>query len=321
MISKLTLFSFIVFGSLSFFGQTPGQLPDQIKLPILNGKATNLPKPAYPAAARAANASGVVAVQVTVDEEGNVVQAHAVSGEQLLRGAAEDAARKAKFQPTTSSGQPVKIDGVLVYNFVNSSPQGAKFSTSGNWMNVGMALATLGAVPTLRYFQPEAVAHMIPTEWTSEREQLDRLGELKKIEIETATDNKPKERILDDHTTAITVSPDKKSPPESLAIGQALIASIEGRLGSRPLDRWYFDLGIQLNRALDKADSRDKDVRMSVVGPFKDFIATAPSDVPKEISDELQSMYLSMEMGIFTDQDKIAFTKSLMKISSIIGVK
>jgi len=328
MFNKLLLLSIVFLGSLTLFGQTSTRPPDTTAPSkiggygdILNGKATTLPKPSYPAAARAANVSGVVVVQVTVDEDGNVIRAQAVSGEQLLRQAAEYAARKAKFQPTTSSGQPVKINGVLVYNFVNSSSQGVKFSTSGNWMNVGMALATLGYVPTLRYFQPDAVAHMIPSEWATERQQIDRLGELKKIEMEAVGSDKPKERVLDDHTTAVTVSPDKKSPPESLALGQALIASIEGRLGGRPLDRWCFDLGIQLDRALDKADSRDKDVRMAVVGPFKDFIATAPSDVPKEISDELQAMYVSMEKGIFTDQDKIAFTKSLMKISSIIGVQ
>ncbi|HTK27880.1 MAG TPA: TonB family protein [Pyrinomonadaceae bacterium] len=328
MFNKLSLLSLVVFGSLTFFGQTSTLPSDTATSPkiggygdILNGKATSLPKPSYPAAARAANASGVVVVQVTVDEDGNVIRAQAVSGEQLLRQAAEDAARKAKFQATASSGQLVKTNGVLVYNFVSSSPQGVKYSTSGNWMNVGMTLATLGYVPTLRYFQPDAVAHMIPSEWATERQQLNRLGELKKIEMEAVGSDKPKERVLDGHTSAVTVSPDKKSPPESLALGQSLIASIEGRLGGQPLDRWYFDLGIQLNRALDKADSRDKDVRMSVVGPFRDFIATAPSDVPKEISDELQSMYLSMEKGIFTDQDKIAFTKSLMKISSTIGVQ
>lgn len=319
MFCKLTLLSLFVFGSLCFFGQSPDQAPDQRKLEVLNGKATSLPKPSYPAAARAANISGTVVVQVQVDESGNVIRAQAMSGDKLLRPGAEESARNAKFPPTVSAGMPVKVNGILIYNFGPAPPKTVTFSTSGNWVNVGMALSTLGYVPTLRYFLPDAVAQMIPSEWTEERQQLERLGELKRIEMETASGEKPKERILDDHTRAITVSPDKKSPPESLALGQSLIASIEGRLGSRPLDRWYFDLGIQLNRALDKADSRDKDVRMTVVGPFKDFIATAPQDVPKEILDELQTMYAAMEKGIFTDGDKIAFTKSMIKISSVIG--
>jgi protein TonB len=59
-----------------------------------------------------------VTVQVTVDEEGNVISAHAVTGHPLLQGAAVAAARQAKFAPTKLSGQPVKVMGVIVYNFV-----------------------------------------------------------------------------------------------------------------------------------------------------------------------------------------------------------
>ena len=85
---------------------------------VLNGKATSLPKPAYPPIARAANASGAVNVQVTVDESGSVISANAVSGHPLLRQSAVSAARQAKFSPTKISGQPVKVTGVIIYNFV-----------------------------------------------------------------------------------------------------------------------------------------------------------------------------------------------------------
>lgn len=85
---------------------------------VLNGKATHLPKPAYPPIARGANASGTVNVAVTINESGNVISASAVSGHPLLRGSAVAAARQAKFSPTKLSGQPVKVTGVIVYNFV-----------------------------------------------------------------------------------------------------------------------------------------------------------------------------------------------------------
>jgi protein TonB len=85
---------------------------------VLNGKAISLPKPAYPAIARTAHASGTVVVQVTIDENGNVVSAHAVSGHPLLQGVAVAAARSARFSPTKLSGQPVKVTGVITYNFV-----------------------------------------------------------------------------------------------------------------------------------------------------------------------------------------------------------
>jgi TonB family protein len=85
---------------------------------VLNGKAVNLVKPAYPPIARSANASGTVTVQVTIDENGSVISAHAVSGHPLLQSAAVSAARASKFNPTMLSGQPVKVTGVIVYNFV-----------------------------------------------------------------------------------------------------------------------------------------------------------------------------------------------------------
>ncbi len=96
----------------------PKAVPKKISGGVLNGKATSLPKPPYPAAARAVRASGAVNVQVTINESGSVVSASAVSGHPLLRQAAEQAARGARFAPTLLSGQPVSVTGVIVYNFV-----------------------------------------------------------------------------------------------------------------------------------------------------------------------------------------------------------
>ena len=84
---------------------------------VLNGKATSKPEPVYPPLARAARASGTVTVQVEVDEQGRVTSARAVSGHPLLRASAEAAARQARFTPTVLSGKPVKVTGVLTYNF------------------------------------------------------------------------------------------------------------------------------------------------------------------------------------------------------------
>ena len=84
---------------------------------VVNGKATYLVKPQFPPAARAVRAGGAVNVQVVIDERGSVISASAVSGHQLLRKSAEDAARATKFTPTFLTGQPVKVTGVIVYNF------------------------------------------------------------------------------------------------------------------------------------------------------------------------------------------------------------
>ena len=85
---------------------------------VLNGKAISKPQPAYPPIAKAARAQGTVTVQIVVDESGRVISASAVSGHPLLQQAAVAAARQARFSPTLLSGQPVKVSGVITYNFV-----------------------------------------------------------------------------------------------------------------------------------------------------------------------------------------------------------
>lgn len=95
---------------------TPPRAP--ISGGVLNGKAVRLVQPSYPQIARQAHASGTVVVQVLIDENGNVISAHAVSGHPLLQAVAVAAARASKFSPTKLSGQPVKVNGVIQYNFV-----------------------------------------------------------------------------------------------------------------------------------------------------------------------------------------------------------
>lgn len=84
---------------------------------LLNSRAVVLAKPDYPSTARAVGASGEIHVRVLLDEEGFVVAAKAVSGHPLLRSVSELAAKASKFTPTLFSGKPVKISGIIVYNF------------------------------------------------------------------------------------------------------------------------------------------------------------------------------------------------------------
>ena len=89
-----------------------------IKGGVLNGVAVAMPKPPYPPAALAVKAFGSVTVQVLVDENGDVIAAAAVRGHPLLRSAAAQAARSAKFEPTLVDGKAAKVTGTLTYNFV-----------------------------------------------------------------------------------------------------------------------------------------------------------------------------------------------------------
>ena len=84
---------------------------------VLNSRALLLPKPAYPEMAKRIRLQGTVTVQVLIDESGNVVSAKG-SGPPLLIDAAEKAARQARFSPTTISETPVKVSGMITYNFL-----------------------------------------------------------------------------------------------------------------------------------------------------------------------------------------------------------
>ena len=96
-------------------GGDPKHAP--ISAGVLNGKAISLPRPDYSADAKAAGAEGVVVVQVTIDEQGNVAEARAISGPKMLYDASCSAALQAKFPPTLLQGEPVRVTGVIVYNF------------------------------------------------------------------------------------------------------------------------------------------------------------------------------------------------------------
>ena len=74
--------------------------------------------PEYPAIARAARASGDVAVLILIDEDGIVIAAQAVSGHPFLQAASVNAARQSTFTPTEVDGKPVKLLATITYRFV-----------------------------------------------------------------------------------------------------------------------------------------------------------------------------------------------------------
>ena len=95
----------------------PPQPPKTVSLGVITGKAISLPKPVYSEIAKRMRIEGVVRVQVLVDLEGRVVSATVVNGSPYLRAEAQKAAMQARFSPTLLNNQPVKISGVIIYNF------------------------------------------------------------------------------------------------------------------------------------------------------------------------------------------------------------
>lgn len=84
---------------------------------VVNGKAKSLPRPVYPAAARAVKALGVVKVLVLIDTKGFIFSAEPQTGHPLLQNSARIAACSSRFTPTLLSGEPVMVSGVIDYNF------------------------------------------------------------------------------------------------------------------------------------------------------------------------------------------------------------
>jgi TonB family protein len=79
--------------------------------------ATESAKPSYPMAAKNQRTTGVVTVEVLVDESGKVSSIQKASGPTLLQSAAKDAIKKWRFKPFLRDGLPVKATGFVSFNF------------------------------------------------------------------------------------------------------------------------------------------------------------------------------------------------------------
>ena len=85
---------------------------------LIASKVISKPVPPYPPIAKATHTQGTVTVEILVDEQGRVISATATAGPAMLREAARQAALQARFTPTQLNGEPVKVSGVMSYNFV-----------------------------------------------------------------------------------------------------------------------------------------------------------------------------------------------------------
>jgi len=90
---------------------------------VFQASAVRRVEPVYPPLAKAAQVSGSVVVEVTVDETGAVSEARALSGHPLLKDPAVAAARGWAFTPTKLEGVPVKVIGTITFNFELGDPK------------------------------------------------------------------------------------------------------------------------------------------------------------------------------------------------------
>ncbi len=80
-------------------------------------RAISQPAPEYPILAKQARIQGVVEVDALIDAHGNVVQAHAMSGPQILFSAALQAVSGWKYEPTYLNGQPYPVELTVQVTF------------------------------------------------------------------------------------------------------------------------------------------------------------------------------------------------------------
>jgi protein TonB len=98
-------------------GQKVSQKPVKLPSSVLQGKALERHTPDYPELAKRAYVQGAVVVEVVIAESGRVESARAMSGHPLLVMPATEAARRWRFAPTLLNGHPVKVTGVITFNF------------------------------------------------------------------------------------------------------------------------------------------------------------------------------------------------------------
>jgi hypothetical protein len=138
--------------------------PQVISLGVINGKALSLVKPEFPSAAKAANIRGSVNVSILIDEEGNVIEAKALSGHPLLRANSVSAALKSTFSPVILSGVPVRVRGIIVYKYI---------SDAFNWLEIGNAFGETFFIEMLPFnFEEEKQLYEQYLEADDESEEL-----------------------------------------------------------------------------------------------------------------------------------------------------
>jgi protein TonB len=97
--------------------QAPPQAPIRLHSGIRAPQRIVNVTPAYPAIARSAHVEGLVIIEATIDERGDVIRTQVLRSIPLLDAAALDAVRQWRFQPTLLNGIAVPIVMTVTVNF------------------------------------------------------------------------------------------------------------------------------------------------------------------------------------------------------------
>jgi periplasmic protein TonB len=74
-------------------------------------------RPVYPAIAKAAHVTGTVVVEAVISRTGAIESLHVLSGPPMLRNAALEAIRAARYQPYKLNGEATEVQTTITVNF------------------------------------------------------------------------------------------------------------------------------------------------------------------------------------------------------------
>ncbi|WP_089407839.1 energy transducer TonB [Granulicella rosea] len=91
--------------------------PPRISSGVSKGMLITEIKPVYPTIARAARVQGTIMLSAVIDKTGRITGLQVVSGPEMLRGAALDAVRGARYRPFLLNGEPTEVLTTISVNF------------------------------------------------------------------------------------------------------------------------------------------------------------------------------------------------------------
>ncbi len=310
------------------------QKSDSIDGGVVNGKALSLPAPIYPAAAKVVRAGGLVAVQVLISEEGNVISAKSVSGHPLLRAVSEKAALSSKFRPTSLQGIPVKVSGIISY--VYNLPM--------SFIEVGYELARVekigGGYTT---FPAYRIENYLPKDWLDEKKEIKKLeyyfqakefektkqlseSQTEKIEKEkelvvSKTDDKTIDRIEPLVRTAPAGVTRSLAPPiidfenfNSSEFSRELQPKIKNHFDSKDKNLWYFNLGIILGNITAEINEIEKDQKIS--DDLKQLLDNIPSNIPEQLIEQVK-IIREFSQRTLSDDEKTKLISTIIRIKNL----
>ena len=270
---------------------------------VVNGKAVALPVPEYPVEARQAGITGTVNVQVVIDETGKVISAKTVDGvnNAALRKAAEAAALKATFLPTTLSGEPVKVTGIIIYNFVKPVSNEEKLKILGlSSFLFSLKYFANDMENYNKIFESDDIIKETVEEFSSVAPELSKLNTLKNLSA--------KERGAKIDEVIISVKKNLNSSDQwQFQTGEAFAGILSQ----------FFLAGINEEVDLNKFD--EAAIKTNLV-KINTLIATAPDDFPKDVLVKLREFSeLSSRDTFLTEENWEEFSNKFMSLMETIS--